>query len=182
MKEFLRDILTTIVIAVVIFFGLQTTIQSYVVDGDSMNPDFHNGQRLLVNKVVYKFFHKPQRGDVIIFHTPQQPPGSIPLIKRIIGMPGESVEINGGVVYVHQNDGTTIALNEPFITSPAIYPYKSGIIPPNQYFVLGDNRNNSGDSREGWMAPESKIIGKAWISTWPPDTWGLANHYAKLYQ
>ena len=163
MIAFLRDILTTFIIAVVIFFGLQATVQSYIVEGASMNPNFHDGQRLLVNKAVYKFFHELERGDVIIFHPPQQPEDAIPLIKRVIGLPGESVEIKEGIVYIHKKDGSTLALDEPYITEPAWRPFKEETIPENQYFVLGDNRNNSGDSREGWTVPYSSIIGKAWL-------------------
>ncbi len=178
MIAFLRDTLITIVIALAIFFGLQTTIQNYVVDGPSMSPNFINGERILVNKLVYKHFEQPRRGDVIIFHAPNQPPTAIPLIKRIIGLPGESVEISNGKVYIHKKDGTVSPLNEPYITDPARYPFVGDKIPVNQYFVLGDNRNNSGDSREGWTVPYSNIIGKAWISTWPPSIWGLAKNYS----
>ncbi len=178
MRAFLRDTLTTLIIAVVIFFGLQATVQSYIVDGASMNPDFQDGQRLLVNKAVYKFFHEPERGDVVIFHPPQQSEDAIPLIKRIIGLPGESVEIKEGIVYIHKKDGSTLALDEPYITEPARRPFKEDTIPENQYFVLGDNRNNSGDSRNGWQLPRQNIIGKAWLSIWPPDKWALAAHYS----
>ncbi len=178
MRAFLRDTLVTIIIAAVIIFGLQTTVQKFVIDGPSMNPDFHDGQRLLVNKAVYKLFHEPERGDVIIFHPPQQSEDAIPLIKRIIGLPGESVEIKEGIVYIHKEDGSAFALDEPYITEPAWRPFKGDTITENHFFVLGDNRNNSGDSRSGWLAPRQNIIGKVWLSVWPPDIWGLAVDYS----
>ena len=173
MGTFLRETITTLVLAAVIFFGLQATIQNFSVDGPSMNPNFHNGQLLLVNKIVYRF-HEPERGDVIVFSPPGNRRGDY--IKRIIGLPGESIDINDGTVHILR-DGDTFPLNEPYIIEPAHAPYQRGIIPKNEYFVLGDNRNNSGDSRTGWLVPQQNIIGKAWLSIWPPEEWGLAPNY-----
>lgn len=174
MKTFFRDILIPLIIAVVIIIGLQATVQSFVVDGSSMTPDFHDGQRLLVSKAVYKF-HEPERGDVVIFHPPGNRRGDY--IKRIIGLPGESVEIKEGIVYIHQEAGNVLPLDEPYIAEQARIPFEGGIIPENEYFVLGDNRNNSSDSRQGWTLPRQNIIGKAWLFIWPPDEWGLAANY-----
>ena len=175
MKNFLRDSLITLTIAVVILFGLQVTFQKFAVDGPSMNPNFHNRQILLVNKVVYKF-HEPERGDVIIFHPPGNRQGDY--IKRIIGLPGESVEIKEGIVYIHKEDGSVLSLDEPYITEPAGDAFPIVKIPENEYFVLGDNRNNSSDSRNGWTLPCQNIIGKAWLSIWRPEWWGLAANYS----
>lgn len=188
MKPFFRDLLTTLLIAVVIFLGLRATIQSIIIEGPSMNLSFHDGQRILVNKTAYDFqigaktvyhFQEPQRGDVIILNpSPSHNPGATPFIKRIIGLPGESVEIKEGIVYIHQEDGNTLPLNEPYITEQAELPFMGAIIPENAYFVLGDNRNNSDDSRNGWTVPRQNIIGKVWLSIWPPDKWGLAANYS----
>ena len=174
MKVFFRDILTTLLIAAVVFFGLQATVDNFVVDGPSMNPNFHNGQQILVNKVVYRF-HEPERGDVVIFHAPNNRQGDY--IKRIIGLPGESVEIKNSMVYIHKEDGNVLPLNEPYITEPARRSFRGDTIPENEYFVLGDNRNNSSDSRSGWTLPYQDIIGKAWLLIWPPGEWGLAANY-----
>ena len=176
MRAFLHDTLITLILAVVIFFGLQATMQSFLVDGPSMNPNFHTGQWLLVNKAVYKFFHEPERGDVVVFHPPDNQQDDY--IKRIIGLPGESVEMKEGIVYIHKKDGNVVPLDEKsYIIEPASRSFKGDTIPENQYFVLGDNRNNSSDSRSGWLLPRQNIIGKAWLSVWPPDIWGLAvNH------
>jgi len=138
-----------------------------------MEPSFQEGQRVLVNKVVY-YFREPQMGDVIVFWPPFD--SKEPFIKRIIGLPGESVEIKQGTVYIYKN-GNVIELNEPHYVDPPRYTYDKDVIPENEYFVLGDNRNNSNDSHNGWTVPRQNIIGKAWLSIWPPGQWGLAPSY-----
>lgn len=174
MKKTIRDFLIMIAIAVVVFLGLRLTLQTYVVLGSSMEPNFYTNQRLLVNKLVYNF-HEPQRGDVIIFRPPYEDRDSF--IKRVIGLPGERVEIRQGQVYIHQPDGNILKLDEPYIEDPARSPYFGDIIPEGEFFVLGDNRNNTDDSRNGWTVPAEDIIGKAWLSIWPPGMWGLAANY-----
>ena len=161
-------------IAVVVFVGLRSTVQTVVIHLPSMEPNFWEGQRLLVNKVVYNI-HEPERGDVIIFRPPNSQHSSY--IKRIIGFPGERVEIKEGVVHIYQENGKVLILDEPYFKEPAIRDFQGEIIPQNEYFVLGDNRNNSNDSRNGWTASEDSIIGKAWLSIWPPSLWGLAANY-----
>jgi signal peptidase I len=172
MKWWLRDIAITAIIAVMIFLGLQFTVQSYIITQNCMEPNFHEGQRLLVNKVVYKF-HEPERGDVIILKPPQ-PYNSeaIPFIKRIIALPGETVEVKNGEVYING-----VKLSEPYIKEPPNYTLKRELN-NNEYFVLGDNRNNANDSHTGWTLPRENIVGKAWLSTWPPSEWGLAANYS----
>jgi signal peptidase I len=175
MKHLLRDILAPILLAVAIFFLLHTFVPSYVIASPSMEPSLLVNQRILVSKISYNF-HEPERGDIITFY-PQGDREAIPYIKRIIGLPGETVEIKQGVVYIHKGDGTVLTLDEPYIKEAPTRPYYGDIIPDNEYFVLGDNRNNSSDSRTGWTVKYEYIIGKAWISIWPPQEWGLApNH------
>ena len=161
-------------IAVLLFIGLRLTIQSSFVDGPSMENTFQNGERLLVNKLAYKF-SSPQRGDVIIFHPPI--PSASPFIKRVIGLPSERVEIENGAVTVVKPDGSTIILNEPYVKESPNYDYTSAVIPPNEYFVLGDNRNDSEDSHYGWFVSRDEIVGKVWLCIWPPHQWGLADNY-----
>ena len=174
MKAFIRDILVTLLLAAILVFGMQATVQKFDVIGPSMDSTLRDGQQLLVNKVVYKF-HQPERGDIIILIPPENEDEEY--IKRIIGLPGESVEIKDGAVLIHKQDGSIMPLDEPYITSPTRRPFKGDVIPENEYFVLGDNRNNSSDSRLGWTVPRQNIIGKAWLSIWPPDKWGLTpNH------
>ena len=160
MKPLHRQILAVILIAVGIFFLLQTTVQSFVVVGASMEPTFKNGQRLLVNKAIYRL-REPQMGEVIVFHPPTNQRADF--IKRIIALPSDTVEIKGGAVYINNSE-----LREPYIKAPPSYTFAQQTISDNEYFVLGDNRNNSNDSHNDWTAKREDIIGKAWFSIWPP--------------
>lgn len=175
MKTFVRDILITVALAAVIFTVLNTSVQRFVVNGPSMNPNFQSGQQLIVNKAVYRFFHSPQRGDVIVFHSPHN--NKEEYIKRIIGLPGETIEIKDGKVSIYTTDGDKVPLSEPYITERYARDFQGDVIPEGQYFVMGDNRNNSEDSRYGWTVPADKITGKAWLSIWPPSMWGQAANY-----
>ena len=170
MKTFLRETVVILLMAVVVFLLLQATVQNYVIVYSCMKPNFHDGERLLVNKVVY-YFHEPERGDVIIFHPPFNP--ELTYIKRVIAIPDDTVEIKGGEVYIN---GST--LYEPYIKEPPAYTFPHKNIPEKEYFVLGDNRNNANDSHKGWTVPRQNIIGKAWLVTWPPGEWGLALNYS----
>jgi len=170
MKTLLRDVLVTVIVTIIFFLLLQATVQVSVVVGSSMEPSLHDGQRLLVNKAAY-FFNEPEGGDIIVFHPPNNPRAA-PYIKRVIGLPGNTVEIKGGIVYV--NDSPR---DEPY-TKPPNYTFPQKKIPEDNYFVLGDNRNNSNDSHNDWTVPRQNIIGKAWLSIWPPREWGLAPKYS----
>lgn len=172
MRFLFREVLGTIILAIIIFLLLQTTIQSFIVEGSSMEDSLQSGQRLLIIKerVAY-VFDEPKRGDVTVFHPPGNRRGDY--IKRIIGLPGDTVEIKMGAVYI--ND---IALGESYIKDSPNYTYPPTEVPENSYFVLGDNRNNSSDSHNGWMVPRQNIIGKAWLSIWPPNEWGLVSNYS----
>lgn len=170
MKTFLRDIVITIVMAIVIFFLLQATVQSYVVVYNCMEPNFQEGDRLLVNKVVY-YFHQPERGDVVILHPPFDP--KLTYIKRVIALPGDTVEVKMSAVYVNG-----AKLYEPYIKEPPTYTLNQKKIPDGQYFVLGDNRNSAYDSYEWGTLPRQNIIGKAWLIVWPLDKWGLVPQYS----
>ncbi len=171
MKIFLRDTLLTIVLTVVIFFVVQATVQVSIVNGSSMEPRLHDGQRIVVNKASY-MVDQPQRGDIVVFRPPQNV-GSTPFIKRIIGLPGDTVEIKKGIVYVNG-----YPLDEPYIEDAPAYTLTKEEITGENYFVLGDNRNNTSDSHVWGTVPQTNIIGKAWISIWPPDTWGTAPNHA----
>jgi len=170
MRAFLREILVTLILAIVVFFTLQATVQSFIVVGSSMGPGLHAGQRLLINKVVYSF-HEPERGDIIVFHPPDNQ--HVDYIKRIIALPGDTVEVKEETIYVNGSQ-----LNEPYIKEPPKYTIREQKIAGSEYFVLGDNRNNSNDSHNGWTVPRQNIIGKAWLSIWPPNEWGLVPNYS----
>ena len=170
MKTFFREFLITIILALVIFFGARATIQTFVVVMTSMEPNFHEGQRLVVTKVAY-FFGDPDTGDVVIFRAPDGRPDDF--IKRVIAVPGDTIEVKDRAVYL--ND---VKLDEPYIKNPPSYIVAKLEVPEGNYFVLGDNRNQSNDSHHGWFVPRENIIGKAWLSTWPPSSWGMVPEYA----
>lgn len=183
----LKEIFFTVLLALIVFIGLRLTVQSYEVEGPSMQPNFEPGQRILVSKMAF-LFSKPGRGDVVIFYPPEQPKPSIfkqvfdilglsdqypPYIKRVIGLPGDAVEIENGNVFVNGEQ-----LTEPYIKEHPQYTMRSTKIPQNQYFVLGDNRNQSQDSHFRWTVPQEQLVGKAWISYWPFNNFGMVWHFS----
>ncbi len=190
-----REVVETLLLAVLVFLAVQSTAQNFKVEGSSMLPSLENDQYIIVNKLAYAqfdlglfdfvpffdagddsthhLFGGPERGDVVVFESPKGRDRDF--IKRIIGVPGDKVEIRDGVVYINGEP-----LDEPYIDSQTRCSGKcSWVIPDDQYFVLGDNRNNSSDSRVSTMGmiPEGKIIGKTWFSYWPLSDVGPApNH------
>lgn len=169
MKNFVREFLITIVLAVIIFLVAQQTIQTYEVFMSSMEPSFHEGQRVVVNKAVY-VFGEPQRGDVIIFRAPNG--SGDDFIKRVIGLPGDTIEVKDQAVFVNG-----VKLDEPYVADTPDYTMPPRVVPKDQYFVLGDNRRHSNDSHNNWYVDREDIRGKAWLSTWPPDDWGVVDNY-----
>jgi len=156
------DILETLFLALVLYFGINIVSARVRVDGFSMNPSLDNGEYILVNKLAYRF-GKPERGDIIVFEYPDDP--SQELIKRIIGLPGETITVQDGKVSVNG-----VPLEEPYI---AAAPFYNGtwVVNEGQLFVLGDNRNESKDSHEWGMLPMKNVIGKAVLIYWPPPKW-----------
>jgi len=176
MKSIVREILQIVVLALVIFFALHFLVQTFRIDGSSMMPNLENGQFLLVNKISYRF-GDPQRGDVIIFHAPDEP--ETDRIKRVIALPGETIEIKSdGTVYITL-PGETVAhpLEEPYITSQTQRSFAPYPVPEGEYFVLGDNRANSWDSRGWGTVPRENVVGKAWVIVWAISDWGGAPNY-----
>jgi signal peptidase I len=172
-----REVLITLAIALVVYLGINLSLQNAEVLGQSMEPDLHNGERVFINKLAYRFGSTPHRGDIIVFVPPEELTSPNDYVKRIIGLPGERVEVRNGHVYIHKPDGTELLLEEPYVTQPILGYYMSDVIPEGHYFVMGDNRNNSGDSRGGWTVPLSDIVGRAWLVIWPPSEWGAAPNY-----
>lgn len=168
-KAILREIIETAIMTLVIFLLVRVAFQNFRIEGHSMEANLHDGQFLIVNKLVY-YLHPPVRGDVVIFHSPQNPRKDF--IKRVVGLPGEEVEMIEGLVYV---DG--IPLRETYISSPGNRSWGPEVVGEFEYFVLGDNRSNSSDSRSWGMLDGDAIIGKAWVSYWPPRELGLVPHY-----
>ncbi len=167
----LRDLLETLILAVIIFLVINTITGRYEVQSISMEPTLHEGQYLIVSKITY-WFHAPERGDVIVLDPPNEQ-SAIPYIKRVIGLPGEKVTVHDGRVWING-----IALNESYISGPPSYYYEERTLGEDEYLVLGDNRNNSSDSHRWGPLSRQSIIGKSVFRYWPPEKWGWIPHYA----
>lgn len=169
-RALIRDFVESLVLAGLLFVGLQLVVQNTVVKGISMMPNYVTDQRVLVNKLAYRL-GEPQRGDVIVFHAPNVPAEDF--IKRIVGVPGDTVEGRDGRVYV--NGQLWPEPYRPVVDATAFGPYTVG---PEEYFVLGDNRPSSNDSRtwapNGQGLARERIVGPVAVSIWPPAAWGLA--------
>jgi signal peptidase I len=177
MKNLGREILVTLLLAIIIFALVQTAFRSFRVEGASMEPNIHDGQYLLVNKIVY-YFRQPQRGEVIVFHPSASPHTNY--VKRVIALPGERVKAVNGKVYINRGNGWEL-LDEPYLKTNAVYSFEwLRPIPQDHYFVLGDNRNHSSDSRLWGPISRETIIGKAWFRYWPLKEWGLIPSYSPL--
>jgi len=172
-SHFTREIIETVGLTLVIFLIIHFTVQNFLVDGPSMQPGLHTGEYVLVNKLAYTF-HGPERGDVIVFELPQDT--SENLIKRVIGLPGDKLVLTQNTVTV---DGVT--LKEPYISAPENDQAQTLTVPPNNYFVLGDNRPVSDDSRDWGFVPKDDIIGKAVIVYWPLHDIESINTYQPIY-
>lgn len=164
----LREIVETVLLTAAIFLLVNAATGRYRIEGDSMEPNLHNGEYVLIDKISY-LLHPPERGDVVVFVPPN---GERDYIKRIIGLPGDTVEIKGGRVYV--ND---IVLDEPYLKNLTNTDMPASPVKEGRYFVMGDNRNNSSDSRVfGAITPQS-IVGRAWLVYWPPSDWSTVPHH-----
>ncbi|MBN1426922.1 MAG: signal peptidase I [Anaerolineae bacterium] len=167
----IHEAIETIVLAAVIWLVINYATARVVVEGPSMRPNFTSGQLLIVNRLAYKF-GDVERGDVIVFDNPTDNSEEY-LIKRVIGLPGETVSINGGRVYINEQ-----LLTEPYLAPDLITSYDvERTIPGDSYFVMGDNRPQSQDSRSWGTLEKQYIIGKAWVSYWPLPDVGLVPHY-----
>ncbi|HOG46453.1 MAG TPA: signal peptidase I [Anaerolineae bacterium] len=157
MYETLETVLPALLIVLVVNVFLA---QATRVEGQSMEPNLQDNQRLIIEKVSYHL-HSPQRGDIIVLQLPSH--NSDPLIKRVIGLPGETVEITNGQVLINGQ-----VLNEPYLNQYTYQGMAPRAVPANEVFVLGDNRGSSNDSRAFGFVPFSDIIGRAWFRYWPP--------------
>lgn len=177
-----KELIKTILYALILLGLLQILVKNFEVEGPSMEPTLIQSERIFVNQLMYhridlenlsRFvpfyrsngysspFGTPNRGDIIIFEYPPDP--SKMFVKRVIGLPGDIIQIDNGIVYLNNEK-----LLEPYLTNS----YSGQSIGPitvenNTFFVLGDNRAESNDSRNGWLVPYENILGKAWILYWP---------------
>ncbi|MEX2245573.1 MAG: signal peptidase I [Dehalococcoidia bacterium] len=201
-RRFGREVVETLILALLIFFAVKAMVQNFRVEGESMEPSLHDGQYVIVNKAIFfrfnmdrvhdvlpfvpgddgrerHVFRAPRRGDVIVFRYPLDPRRDF--IKRVIGIPGDTVEVHDGSVFINGNP-----LEENYIEDTPNYTYGPKTVPDGHYFVLGDNRRNSSDSSK-WggnctsqqqcdFVPEENIIGQAWVLYWPLDSLDFVNN------
>ena len=165
--RFLVDVLETLVLSVVLFISVNVISARIRVDGDSMVPTLVSGEYVVVNRLSYRL-GDPQRGDIIVFHFPRNP--SEEYIKRVVGLPGDVIEVKDGSVYVNGQ-----LSNESYLNLKMNYTGRWEV-PEGQLFVLGDNRNNSSDSHDWGTVPMDYVVGKAVLVYWPPPEWGLIGH------
>lgn len=167
LRRFLLDVVETLALSLILFLGINAISARIRVESISMQPTLYAGDFIIVNKLAYKL-GEPGRGDIIIFHYPPDP-NREPYIKRVIGLPGDTIRVSSGDVYVGD-----VLLDEPYISDSPDYD-GTWEVPGDSLFVLGDNRNSSSDSHSWGMVPLENVIGKAEIVYWPPTDWQLLN-------
>jgi signal peptidase I len=164
--SFIWEIIKIVIIALVIVIPIRYFLfQPFLVRGQSMEPNFENGDYLIIDEISYRL-HEPQRGEVIVFRYPYQP--SQRFIKRIIGLPGETIEIKDGIAMIIKDNQTEILDESTYL--PKDLKTQGNIkisIPDNKFFVLGDNRSVSADSRSWGLLPRENIIGRVYLRIWP---------------
>lgn len=192
-----KELLETAIFILLVFLIVRGVVQNFKIEGSSMQPSLHTNQYILVNKIIYFHFdlnaplrllpgrsdlptkivypfHMPRRGEVVVFEYPRDQTKDY--IKRVIGLPGETVDIHNGLVFINGQQ-----LDEPYLDGaqttcrPETDPCSHGpiTVPEGTIFVMGDNRGNSSDSREWDSLPLDRVIGKAWISYWPREDWSV---------
>lgn len=175
-SHLLRDLIETVVITLIIFLIIHQAILSYHVEGPSMKPSLNDNEFAIVNKISY-LFQQPARGDVIVFHFPCD--NNTDFIKRVIGLPGDTVRTDQTHVWVNG-----VQLNEPYISAPSNPTDNTWKVPADQYFVMGDNRPVSDDSRY-WtcrsFVKKDEIVGRAVLVFWPLSEWGGVDTHPDVF-
>ena len=164
--SFLWEIVKIVIIALVIVVPIRYLIfQPFFVKGQSMEPNFENGDYLIIDEISYRL-REPQRGEVVVFRYPNDP--SQRYIKRIIGLPGETIEIKDGQITIFNQDGTKVLEESGYLSSFTSTPGNMKMtLDFNDYFVLGDNRPSSSDSRRWGAVPRENIVGRVFLRAWP---------------
>ncbi|MBW7882150.1 MAG: signal peptidase I [Caldilineaceae bacterium] len=165
-----RELVETVILSLVIFLLIRQVVQNYRIENHSMEPNFYEGQFVLVNKLAYRL-GQPERGDVVVFHNPRNP--NEDYIKRIIGLPGDTVEVHDQTVFINgQPLSETFPHNSisPGDVRPPV------VVEDNQLYVMGDNRPNSSDSRVFGPVSQDLVVGQAWLRIWPLVEFGIVEH------
>ena len=171
-SSLLREVAEVVVLAIILYFGISFAVQAVHVEGLSMYATLDDNDYLIANKIDYRL-HPPQRGDIIILRPPTD--NSKDFIKRVIALPGERLLIRDGYVYINGHLLREPYLPEAWTTLNNAAPWSVGegaVIPANEYFVMGDNRNRSQDSRIFGPISRDRIDGRAWFRIWPLDHFG----------
>ncbi|WP_027339983.1 signal peptidase I [Halonatronum saccharophilum] len=164
----IREYLESLIISIILAFLIITfVVQAFFIPSGSMRPLLEPGDRILVNKFIYRFT-EPKRQEIIVFKYPVDPRRNF--IKRLIGMPGDEVEIINGVVHINGE-----VLEEDYLLERNYADFPAKVVPEGHYFMLGDNRNNSEDSRYWGFVPEEKVVGRAFVIFWPLNRISLIN-------
>jgi signal peptidase I len=169
--RFAREIIETLALVAAIYALVNLASARFIVEGPSMEPNFETGQFLIVSRVHY-MIGNPSRGDIVVFHYPNNPEQDY--IKRVIGLPGETVEIRDTLVYINGEPLDEPYINEP--CEPSLCRDMTRELAAGEYFVMGDNRNHSSDSRSFGPVDQRFIVGEALLRYWPPADWGLLTH------
>jgi signal peptidase I len=174
-SSLLREVAEVVVLAVILYIGISFAVQAVHVEGLSMFATLDDNDYLIANKIDYRL-HAPERGDIVILRPPTT--NSTDFIKRIIALPGERLLIRDGTIYINGHLLHEPYLPEEWTTNNTWNNGAEETMPPNEYFVMGDNRNRSQDSRSFGPISRDRIDGKAWFRIWPLDNFG--NIYDKM--
>jgi signal peptidase I len=199
MRVAVKELLETAIYILLVFMIVRSMVQNFKIEGSSMEPNLHSGEYILVNKLAYFHFDRnaplrwlpgqgdiesapfyllgqPERGDIIVFEYPRNVDDHY--IKRVIGMPGETVEIREGQVYINGEllDEEYLQGASTFCNAGSMCSQGPVVVPPDSLFVMGDNRRNSSDSREWDTLPMHRVIGQAWVLYYPVDDWRVIQH------
>ncbi len=173
MKSQAIQIVLFLALLLLVFFGVHAAIMRTDVNGQSMDPNLHDKQLMMLVKAAY-WCADPERGDVIVFYPPPEAHAKegAEFVKRVIGLPGETIECKGGVVYINSKP-----IEEPYVQGTTS-DFSATEVTEGFYFVMGDNRQNSWDSRNWDLLPRNNIAGRVWFVFWPLSDWHLLHGYS----
>ena len=167
----LLELLLTLLVATALLFGVVRPfiVGAFYVPSESMVPTLLVGERLLANKFIYRFT-EPERGDIVVFRAREADGGEVNLVKRVLGLPGDEIAVRDGVLFLNG-----VPQREPYLNPdlPDESSFGPVTVPPEHFFVMGDNRADSADSRIFGPVPEKSIVGEAFLRVWPPNRLGL---------
>ncbi len=169
--SFILEIAKIVIVALLVVIPVRYFLfQPFIVKGQSMEPTFFNGDYLIIDEISYRLFKSPQRGEVIVFKSPDN--SSTRYIKRIIGLPGETLEIKNGKIIIYKDDNPQVLDESDYLSKGLETPGDLEIsLDYNQYFVLGDNRFSSFDSRRFGSLTKENIVGRVYFRAWPFTAW-----------